>query len=104
MARRSSSRGKVPGTKGKSYKIPLCSIHKTPTIRGDDERWFCPTCFDEHLRVRLQSNEKSVGGVELPAGVADPRKQQASLTDVLPNHAARRAQRKRFRRGRSQHP
>lgn len=89
--RKSSSRGSVPGTRtGGSHRIPLCSVHKTPTVRADDGKWYCPTCADEHLRVYLKKPGRSSGGVELPAGVEDPRHKAASFTDLAPNRAERR--------------
>jgi hypothetical protein len=75
-----------------SNRIPLCSKHKIKTVRNVDGAWVCEQCADEWLRdtVRWANQGRSVGGVELPMGVEDPRQVKASFRDVWPNHDARR--------------
>lgn len=77
---------------GESFVIPLCSLHGTKTVRDDAGQWVCPTCADAWLKeyVENKTRGKSVGGVVLPTGVADTRRENPSFRDLMPNRAARR--------------
>jgi hypothetical protein len=88
----------VPGTAAeRSFAVPLCSVHKTKTIRNDAGEWYCPTCADSFLNEIVQSRLKtSIGGVDLPTGVRDERR-VPSFRDVQPNRRARRWAKKRSR-------
>jgi hypothetical protein len=81
----------VPGTAAtESFAVPLCSVHRTKTLRNDQGEWYCPTCADAVVAEIIHSRlKKSVGGVELPAGVRDERR-VPSFRDVYPNRRARR--------------
>lgn len=80
-------------------RAPLCSIHKTAEHMQKDDQgaWFCLKCADEWL-ANYYSNKThgvSTGGVVLPAGVSDSRRDgiTPSFKDLMPNRRARRAMR-----------
>ena len=86
----SSRKGRIPGTAGPSFAVPLCSVHGTPCVRGADGAFVCPECMDEWLQ---KMSGQTAGGVELPTGVRDER--ILGFRQMLPNRLARR----RVRRG-----
>lgn len=85
---------RIPGMKAKrSFHVPRCSVHGTPTQKNDSGVWVCLTCADEWLEREVQrlTHGRSQGGVELPAGVADERIEAPSFRGLVPNRAQRRA-------------
>lgn len=91
-----SRRSRVPATLAKtSYQVPVCSACKTSenVQRDPTGRWVCIKCADDWLNEYAESRlrGKSMGGVVLPSGVSDKRRQTKSFKEVFPNRRARRA-------------
>jgi len=86
----------------KSHVIPICSTCESQCQRDDQGDWFCVKCADDWLGRFIESKTqgKSVGGVELPAGISDERREgrQESFRDLIPNRRARRLMRGKGRR------
>jgi hypothetical protein len=91
---------KIPGTQAaQSHVIPTCSSCKSKdhVQRNEKGAWFCVVCADDWLKSYVESKVRSVsvGGVALPIGAVDERRQTPSFTDLLPNRRARRRVKKR---------
>lgn len=89
--------GGVPGMAGKSFAIPVCSDCSSQMQRNDAGEWFCLKCADEWLGqyVEAKAGHKSLGGVVLPRGVRDLRRQTPSFRDLMPNRRTRRRMKSR---------
>lgn len=76
-----------------SFKIPACSVCETRCVKDVSGRFFCPNCADDWLKsyVDAKTGDRSLGGVQLPYGVSDERKQTPSFGQMLPNRRTRRA-------------
>lgn len=86
---------KIPGMRAERIAPPLCSIHRTPTQKNDAGEWYCRSCFEEWAKahLKIKGHGKSLGGLELPAGVQDERLTETidGMQFVLPNRRQRRA-------------
>ena len=61
--------------------------HDQRYLRKEPEGWVCTECVDHWLNEQ-KFKDTSRGGVILPAGALVPK--QRSVTEVMPNRAARR--------------
>lgn len=82
----------------KSAVIPRCSSCGNRTQRDEKGEWFCINCADDWLSryIEKKTHGTSVGGLALPAGVRDERRDEIapSFRDLIPNRRARRAMRR----------
>lgn len=90
---------RVSGMVGKSFAIPVCSEcdSNEHVQRNEAGEWFCASCADEWLGryVEAKAGHKSLGGVVLPRGVRDLRRQTPSFRDLMPNRRTRRRMKSR---------
>jgi hypothetical protein len=77
-----------------SHQIPMCSkcLSNESVQRNADGQWFCVACANDWLRsyVEAKSGHLSKGGVQLPYGAHDERKDTPDFRDLMPNRKARR--------------
>jgi hypothetical protein len=79
----------------RSFVIPDCSVCGQRCQQDEQGEWFCVACGDDWLArfVENKTHGTSVGGLALPAGVHDERRDDItpSFRDLIPNRRARRA-------------
>lgn len=86
---------KKVGMAGPSFAIPRCADCGSQLQKDDEGAWVCLKCADEWLKsyVDARTGSKSIGGVHLPAGARDVRKDEhpPSFKDLIQNRRTRRA-------------
>lgn len=90
---------RIPGIAAKQiHRKPKCARDPSHSVMRDTEgAWVCIDCANVWLEAHVEGklSDKSVGGVELPAGVRDDRRVKPRFQDALPNRAARRRAKRR---------
>ena len=89
-------RARVPGMRVRSDPRPLCSVDPKHTVqRNLGGGWICQDCYRDFAKEHLQAIQDNIGstegGVALPVGVKDERREAIEVPDnPLPNRATRR--------------